>query len=416
MNFLNEEFFKLIVENNPGGIIIFDENLEIIYFNTRLKTLIGFDFDELKHKKVDNILLMEETADIFAYRGELKTKSGENLYVKIDYKKLEINSKSLYIVEILPLSESACLTCINQAHLDFVSTVSHELRTPLTSIKGFADTLLTAQDRLSKEQQHRFLNIIKNQIDRLSRLVENLLTVSRLESKKSKSIFKAIDLKSLVEPVVQIIHEKFPDHIFEILIEKNLPKILADSDKLEQVMTNLIDNAAKYSKTKTKVTINGNLSEDHPDFIQIKIIDQGIGIPQSHLDKVFTKFSRIDNPLTREIQGTGLGLYITKTIIEGLGGKIYAESAEGGSVFTVELPMATIENCTGTKFVEKVTDQTIQKTGHHAELVSATTLSAKNEPYNEGVLLSASHNLEIPKQVRDDDRTINKPDLSPEKP
>jgi signal transduction histidine kinase len=352
----SEEFYKTIVENNPNGIVICDENFKIIYCNNQIKALSGFDFGELKNKKINHIIMFENDdgseSSSFTSHGKLKIRNNENIFIKIDYKKLKINSKNLYIIMISPLSETVCL---NQAHLDFVSTVSHELRTPLTSIKGFADTLLTAQDRLSKEHQQRFLNIIKNQIDRLSRLVENLLTVSRLESKKSKSIFKAVSLKSLIEPVVQILQEKFPDHIFEIQIEKNLPKLWVDSDKLEQVMTNLIDNAAKYSKPKTKITIKAQFREGHPDFIQIKVIDQGTGISENNLSKIFTKFSRIDNPLTREVQGTGIGLYITKTIVESMGGKIYAESSsnEGGSVFTVELPAATVEKYTGEKFVER---------------------------------------------------------------
>jgi PAS domain S-box-containing protein len=365
--FLNEEFYRKIVEDNPNGIVICDENLKIIYINKQLGLLTGFSIEDLKEKNIvflissekDDCLICKSETGAFSqgeastHRGELKTKKDDNILVKIDHNPVELNNKHIYITTISPLSETVCL---NQAHLDFVSTVSHELRTPLTSIKGFAETLLTSNDRLTKEQRQRFLSIIKNQIDRLSRLVENLLTVSRLESKKSKSIYKVINLKSLIEPIVQVLQCKFPEHTFEVIIDKNLPEVWTDSDKLEQIMTNLIDNAAKYSKNGTKVTVTAKFRDGALDIIQIKVIDQGIGIPEYYLAKIFTKFSRIDNPLTREVQGTGLGLYITKTIVENLGGKIYAKSREEGSVFTVEIPAATVEKNMGRKFTENAED------------------------------------------------------------
>lgn len=118
----------------------------------------------------------------------------------------------------------------------------------------------------------------------------------------------------------------------------------ADPDKFEQVMLNLIDNAAKYSYPNSQVTVSGQIDPEDDDKIRIDVADQGVGIPKEHLPNIFTKFSRIDNPLTREVEGTGLGLYITKSLTNAMGGQISVDSEDKvGTTFTVILPVATPE-------------------------------------------------------------------------
>lgn len=227
----------------------------------------------------------------------------------------------------------------HQAHNDFVSTVSHELRTPLTSIRGFADTMLMSQDKLSKEQTNKFLQIIRNQSDRLTRLVENLLEVSNI-SKKENLVFKEIDFAKFISPLILMFERKYPNRNYETFFTQNLPNLWADSDHLEQIMTNLIDNASKYSQDGSTVTIKASYKNE---MIEIKVIDEGVKIPQSHLEKIFNKFSRIDNPLTRKVEGSGLGLYITKALTEQMNGSIKAENYENGNIFTLTLPACSVE-------------------------------------------------------------------------
>ncbi len=145
---------------------------------------------------------------------------------------------------------------VQQAQTEFVSTVSHEFRTPLTSIKGFADTILRAGDRLDLTQQRRYVGIIKDQADRLTRLVEDLLAVSRLESKKMQLTIRAMDLNEAVLRVQRNLADKARDHKIVINIPSGLPHVWADADRLEQILTNLIDNAIKYSPPKTTVTVS----------------------------------------------------------------------------------------------------------------------------------------------------------------
>ncbi len=232
---------------------------------------------------------------------------------------------------------------VQQAQTEFVSMVSHELRTPLTSIKGFADTILRAGDRLDLSQQRRYVGIIKDQADRLTRLVEDLLAVSRLESRRLQLTIRAIDLLEAVQRVVRNLADKARDHKIVTKIGPGLPPVWADADRLEQILTNLVDNAIKYSPAGTTVTIAARDLDSHPEMVEFSVTDQGAGIPHEHQPEIFNKFSRLDNPLVRQAEGTGLGLYITRSLVLALGGQIKVASRPGQTTFTVQLPAATLE-------------------------------------------------------------------------
>jgi len=236
---------------------------------------------------------------------------------------------------------------LQQAQTEFVSTVSHELRTPLTSIKGFADTILRAGDRLDVAQQRRYVGIIKDQADRLTRLVEDILAVSRLESKKLQLTIRAIDPREAIERVQQNLTDKAKNHKVIVNVANSLTPVWADADRLEQILTNLIDNAIKYSPAGTTVTITARGIEkataNDAEMVEFAISDEGVGIPEEHLPQVFSKFGRLDNPLVRQTEGTGLGLYITRSLCLALGGQIAVCSVPGNTTFTVKLPAATLE-------------------------------------------------------------------------
>ncbi|MBX9573962.1 MAG: PAS domain-containing protein [Candidatus Obscuribacterales bacterium] len=232
---------------------------------------------------------------------------------------------------------------VQQAQTEFVSTVSHELRTPLTSIKGFADTILRAGDRIDAASQRRYIGIIKDQADRLTRLVEDLLAVSRLESRRMQLTIRAINLEEAVQRVVQNLSEKAKRHQIAVKIPPGLPQVWADADRLEQILTNLIDNAIKYSPAETTVTICARAIHQEPEMVEFSVTDQGGGISADYLPQIFNKFSRQDNPLTRQTEGTGLGLYITKSLVIALDGNINVTSEPGSTTFTVQVPSATLE-------------------------------------------------------------------------
>lgn len=226
---------------------------------------------------------------------------------------------------------------------DFISTVSHELRTPLTSIRGFAQTMLSSWDALDDANKKKFIQIIEQQSNRLINLVENMLSVNKLQSFKDKFVYKSANANTIIEPIVQIIKHQYPNHNFELDFNKKIPLILVDIDKFQQIMTNLIENAAKYSNEGTKIIVKTDFSSC-PDFISIKIIDEGIGIKEEDFEKIFTKFSRLDNPLTRKVQGSGLGLYITKTLVKKMNGDISVKSSENGTTFEILIPAENVED------------------------------------------------------------------------
>ena len=235
---------------------------------------------------------------------------------------------------------------IEQNYEDFISTVSHELRTPLTSIRGFSQTMLASWDKLDDESKKKFIKIIEEQSIRLIHLVENMLSVTKLQN-SNKIVYNEMNIKMPVEQIISVVKSQYPNQKFEFNYENHLPNIFVDRDKFQQIMTNLIENSAKYSSGDNVTRIDTSVLDNS---VRIRISNVGIGIEASDYDKIFTKFSRIDNPLTRKVQGSGLGLYITKSLVEKMDGKITVESNpknDGSNLatitFTVSFPIRTIE-------------------------------------------------------------------------
>lgn len=235
---------------------------------------------------------------------------------------------------------------IEQNYEDFISTVSHELRTPLTSIRGFSQTMLASWDKLDDESKKKFIKIIEEQSNRLIHLVENMLSVTKLQN-SNKIVYNEMNIKMPVEQIISVVKSQYPNQKFEFNYENHLPNIFVDRDKFQQIMTNLIENSAKYSSGDNVTRIDTSVLDNS---VRVRISNVGIGIEASDYDKIFTKFSRIDNPLTRKVQGSGLGLYITKSLVEKMDGKITVESNpknDGSNLatitFTVSFPIRTIE-------------------------------------------------------------------------
>lgn len=235
---------------------------------------------------------------------------------------------------------------IEQNYEDFISTVSHELRTPLTSIRGFSQTMLASWDKLDDDSKKKFIKIIEEQSNRLIHLVENMLSVTKLQN-GNKIVYNEMNIKMPVEQIISVVKSQYPNQKFEFNYENHLPNIFVDRDKFQQIMTNLIENSAKYSSGDNVTKIDTSVFDNS---VVIKVSNVGIGIEPSDYDKIFTKFSRIDNPLTRKVQGSGLGLYITKNLVEKMDGKITVDSKpknDGSNLatitFTVSFPIRTIE-------------------------------------------------------------------------
>jgi signal transduction histidine kinase len=220
---------------------------------------------------------------------------------------------------------------------EVVSTVSHELRSPLTSVKGYTSLLLNRWDRLKDEQKKMMLEQVHHDADRVTRLITELLDISRLETGRLVLRRQLTNLAELAQHVVEKLTITYTDLECSLHFADDFPQVYADPDKLEQVLTNLVENAAKYAST-TGMSVVGSASDDE---VAVAVSDAGEGIPASDLPMVFKKFFRRD---MGKPTGTGLGLWISRGLVEAHGGRLTATSVMGqGSVFRFTLPRVDLD-------------------------------------------------------------------------
>jgi PAS domain S-box-containing protein len=228
---------------------------------------------------------------------------------------------------------------VEQMKTDFVSTVSHELRTPLAAIYGAAMTLRRRDVAVEEAQRDRLLEVVSSEADRLARIVNDILWASRLESGRMSIAIERCDAGAIAAEVVDVLRSRAPEGTeVEVSKSRGLPPVAADPDKLRQILTNLIDNAIKYSPDGGRVEVEIGRSGGR---VRFRVTDHGLGIPPAEQDRIFEKFFRLDPNLTRGVGGTGLGLYIARELVMRMNGRIWIDSdGRNGSSFFVELPVA----------------------------------------------------------------------------
>jgi signal transduction histidine kinase len=219
----------------------------------------------------------------------------------------------------------------------FVSIVSHELQTPVAIIKGYAGTLARPDGPWSRETVNRIARTIEEECDRLHRLITDLLDISRIQAGRLAMTIGPVDLPELAETLAERSRPRSEQHVFKTDFPPDFPTIRGDREKLRQALSNLVDNAIKYSPEGGAIVIGGAAEPDH---VVMYVRDEGIGVPREERGRVFERFHRVDTSLSRSTQGVGLGLYICRVIVEAHGGEIWVESAGPGqgSTFYVRLP------------------------------------------------------------------------------
>lgn len=228
---------------------------------------------------------------------------------------------------------------LNQLKSDFVSTVAHELRTPMASIQGFAENMIDGLLGHVNEKQSAYLSRIKYNTERLTRMVNDLLDLSRIEAKRMEVILAPVSLPELISEVMESLQKVAREKSVSLQAhhQRNLPVIHGDTDKLHQILTNLIQNAIKFTQDGGQVLVTSDLPEPH--LVELCVSDTGCGIPPGQIEKVFEKFYRADSA-PAGTRGTGLGLAIVKSLIDLHGGRIWVESTLGvGSRFSFTLPV-----------------------------------------------------------------------------
>lgn len=223
---------------------------------------------------------------------------------------------------------------LNEFRSNLIDTVSHELRTPLTSIQGYTSRLMRQDIIIDEETKQKSLRIIKEQSERLKRLIEDLLTIPDIEGMRLRTNVEPVWLTEVLETAKLLVKNKDNKEIV-INIDENFPNVMGDKNRLEQVFVNLIENAVKYAYTDSKITIDGVIEKDT---VKISVKNDCDIIPEKNLNKLFEKFIRLDDNTTRTTRGTGLGLFIVKGLIEAMNGKISLSSTRDCG-FCVEIEL-----------------------------------------------------------------------------
>jgi len=228
---------------------------------------------------------------------------------------------------------------------EFISTLSHEIRTPLTSIKGFSQTMLSSWDKLDENKKKEFLNIILNQSQRLIKLVENVLNVAKIDSDSQNLIFSKVDINKIVDTCINLEKITYKDFDFKFEKTNNSLFSLCDSDKLQQILLNILENACKYSFESKNIEIRTFIQQEN---CVISVKNFGSFIKKENLEKIFEKFYRADSYLNSTTQGSGLGLYIAKNLANRMNGDIKVVSCKekNETEFLILMPIYQIEEQT----------------------------------------------------------------------
>jgi signal transduction histidine kinase len=214
--------------------------------------------------------------------------------------------------------------------------VSHELKTPVALIKGYAETLRREDADWDRETMQESLGVIAEEADHLTHLIDSLLEASRIQASGLKLEPTDVNLARLAEKVVDGFRTQTNVHTFELDFPADFPPSWGDPERLREVLSNLVSNAVKYSPDGGTVWVGGRIDGAG---VTIYVADQGMGIPPEEQDRIFDRFHRVDSGLHRRTEGTGLGLYLVKAIVEAHGGRVWVESAPGrGSIFMFTLP------------------------------------------------------------------------------
>lgn len=329
-----------ILTSMDDGVIVFDNNQRILLMNPAAQKLFLVKGDPI-NRHILEVIRNSALEDL------IKSSREEEVEIKLGYPELKIlrlkttevinydkNNEKLGVLVFI--QDVTKIKTLERMRSDFVANVSHELKTPLTSIKGFAETLKYVEDKPTRE---KFLDIIHIESERLTRLINDILTLSELENRDFSINFEKINVKDSIEEVLYIMRPVARTKNIDIEFTSNTKYeyVLGDRDKFKQMIINLVDNAVKYSNHDSRVEICISSAEKR---MKIDIKDNGIGIPEKNIPRLFERFYRVDKARSRDFGGTGLGLAIVKHIVAIFKGEIEVKSKPGkGTTFTIYLPL-----------------------------------------------------------------------------
>lgn len=337
----------LLVVDLKGKLLLLNEQAKNIFHVAAATNCEGMALVELsRHPAMRQIVdeLFEFAFDQASYAKEIELHEGR--WFKVSGTNLR-NAQQSTIGFILVFHDITDLKRLETVRADFVANVSHELRTPLTAIRGYVETLIQTPPK-NPADTAQFLGIIERHSERLSRLTDDLLTISDLESGNARLHRTAIDPRALVQRALEVLLDKAKHGGIELRteVEPDLPAIHGDSDRLQQLLINLIDNAIKYTPKQGSVTVIARKSTEDGGgaAVELAVKDSGVGIPEADLPRLTERFYRVDKARSRELGGTGLGLAIVKHIVQAHSGELkIASELNRGTTVTVRLPSVALK-------------------------------------------------------------------------
>jgi PAS domain S-box-containing protein len=338
---IEKERSEAILANIADGIVAVDREGEVVLWNAAAEQITGVPAEEALGRTPQQVLQrrLEAGAGDEQTSGRLVSiaRDGEEVWLSLSEAVMR-DPVGGVAGRIFAFRDISADRFVEQMKSDFVSTVSHQLRTPLTSIYGFAETMLRQDVLFGEEERRTFLGYIASESERLTGIVDELLNVARLDTGELQVTLDSIDVASVVSEVVAGVEEAgtMNGHVFVVDLPTEPLRAEADRDKLRQVFAILVDNALRYSPDGGTVTVGARRYDDR---VEVRIIDEGVGIPAAERERIFRKFyhpERAAGP-----RGSGLGLFIARGLVTAMGGRIWVDSVEGrGSSFAFELPAA----------------------------------------------------------------------------
>jgi PAS domain S-box-containing protein len=340
---LEKERSVAILANIADGIVAVDRDGNVVLWNAAAEEITGVPQEEAIGRTTTQVLQRQLESGIDETHSGQRLVSvmrgGEELWLSLSEAVMR-DPLGAVAGRIFAFRDISADRMVEQIKSDFVAAVSHELRTPLTSIYGFAETLLRQDIPFGEEERRTFLGYIASESQRLTEIVDQLLNVARLDAGDLQVEVAPIDLGSVVSEVVETVEESgaMNGHRFEIDLPEEPLAAEADRDKVRQVFNILVENALRYSPRGGTVTVGARRNADR---VEVRVVDEGIGIPPAERDRIFRKFYRAESTARDGAAGTGLGLFIARELVTAMGGRIWVDSTEGkGSSFAFELPAA----------------------------------------------------------------------------
>jgi PAS domain S-box-containing protein len=348
-----QERLAAIFQNSTDGILTVDNALRIIDFNPAMERLTGWHKNEVLGRfyfkvlcpqdRYGNDLGLEDSAILQVFAGQqivnremiICARDGQRFTVAVTASCVR-SVRGEPINGILNVRDLTRERQQEEQRSTFISVISHELKTPISIIKGYASTLARKDAQFDAQGLQSRLMAIEEEVDRLDKLVGNLLYASRIQANGLQMDITSLDLEHLMRSVLRRLKAKAPDVSITLSIPESLPIVMADRDRIEEVLQNLLDNAIKYSPRHPEISVSCFSTGEE---VIVSIRDSGMGISVREQEQIFERFQRVGDPLARSTPGAGLGLYIARAIIEAHGGRIWVESTlREGSTFSFSLP------------------------------------------------------------------------------